>query len=122
MVIKLKLYINLYFYLKMLPSRAIKLISEYSKPVTRSDWRKSKPLVTQFNIYLFSISRNSKWSKLKVRIFCLILDTDWYYIFIFIKQYGLDQYYYHYGYNRILDMDGIMDADNWFREPSRMSW
>ncbi len=106
----------------MLPSRAIKLISEYSKPVTRSDWRKSKPLVTQFNIYLFSISRNSKWSKLKVRIFCLILDTDWYYIFIFIKQYGLDQYYYHYGYNRILDMDGIMDADNWFREPSRMSW
>ena len=66
----------------MLPSRALKLISEYSKPITRSDWKKSKPLVTQFNIYLFSISRNSKWSKLKFRIFCLILDTDWYYIFI----------------------------------------
>ena len=106
----------------MLPSRAIKLISEYSKPITRPDWRKSKPLVTQFNIYIFSISRNSEWSKLKFGVFCLIINTDWYYIFVFIKQNGLDKYYYYYGLNDILNMDGIIEADNWFREPSQMSW
>ena len=106
----------------MLPSRAIKLISEYSKPVTRPDWRKSKPLATQYNIFRFAMSRNFKCSKLRFHTFCLISKTDWYHIFIFVKQFGLGQYYYHYGWKDILDIDGIKEAEDWFQNPTSMSW
>lgn len=33
---------------KMLPSKALRLISEYSKPVTRPDWKKGSPLSVIF--------------------------------------------------------------------------
>lgn len=105
-----------------LPSRALLLIHEYSKPLTRADWRKSKPLVTQFHIYLFAISRNQKWSKLKYNTFILISSTDWYRVFKFIKNYGLDKYYYHYGLNVVSHIDGMLDADWWFNNPFQMMW
>lgn len=106
----------------MLPPRAIKLISEYSRPITRPDWRNSKPLVSQYNIFRFAISINPKWSRLRFRVFCLISKTDWYNIFIFVKQFGLEQYYYHYGWNDILHIDGIIEAEDWFQNPGSMSW
>ena len=34
-----------------LPSRALALISEYSNPLTRPDWRKSKPIITIHMLY-----------------------------------------------------------------------
>ena len=105
-----------------LPSRALLLIRDYSKPLTRPDWRKSKPLFTQFNIYLFSISRNQKWSKLKYNTFILITSTDWYRVFKYIKYYGLDKYYYNYGWNDVSHIDGMLDADNWYNNPSQMMW
>ena len=37
---------------RALPIRAVHLISEYSKPLTRPDWRKSLPIVTTFRLYL----------------------------------------------------------------------
>ena len=105
-----------------LPSRALLLIREFSKPRTRGDWRKIKPLVTQFHIYLFAISRNQKWSKLKYNTFILISSTDWYRVFKFIKNYGLDKYYYHYGWNDVSHIDGMLDADRWFNNPFKMMW
>ncbi len=41
----------------MLPSRALLLIREYSKPFTRPDWRDSKPLITRYQLYLYTITK-----------------------------------------------------------------
>jgi len=46
---------------RALPSRALLLISEYSKPITRPDWRDSKPIITKYQLYLY-----------------VILKTNWY--------------------------------------------
>ena len=35
-----------------LPSRVLLLISEYSKPMTRPDWRQSKPLINPYRLFL----------------------------------------------------------------------
>ncbi len=35
-----------------LPSRALILIHEYSQPMTRPNWRKSKPIITTYHLYL----------------------------------------------------------------------
>jgi hypothetical protein len=36
---------------RSLPYNVLRLIHEYSKPLTRTDWRKSKPIITSFYIY-----------------------------------------------------------------------
>ena len=64
-----------------LPSRALLLIHDYSRPMTRSDWRKSKPLATQFHIYIFAILRNQKYPQLRFYTFINIIQTDWYCLF-----------------------------------------
>jgi hypothetical protein len=46
---------------RALPSRALYLIREYSKPITRPDWRDSKPIITKYQLYLY-----------------VILKTNWY--------------------------------------------
>jgi len=68
-----------------LPSRALLLIGEYSKPLTRSDWRESKPIITTYSLYQrvnyltnFNHNRPSKYS-LEYKLLCNILQTDWYY-------------------------------------------
>ena len=40
-----------------LPSRVLLLISEYSKPMTRPDWRKSKPIITKYQLYLYAMTK-----------------------------------------------------------------
>ena len=41
----------------LLPKNALLLIKEYSKPLTRADWRNSKPIVTTYKLY--TLFRNS---------------------------------------------------------------
>ena len=36
----------------VLPSRALLLIHDYSRPMTRGNWRKSKPIITTYDLYL----------------------------------------------------------------------
>ena len=40
-----------------LPSHALVLIREYSKPITRPDWRDSKPLITRYQLYLYAMTK-----------------------------------------------------------------
>jgi hypothetical protein len=37
---------------RALPFRALLLIREYSQPITRPNWRKSKPIITTYHLYL----------------------------------------------------------------------
>ena len=61
----------------MLPERAIKIIREYSKPMTRPDWRHSKPLTTTYQLYNNTLIRDGL---LMAYLLMNIVETDWYYL------------------------------------------
>ena len=106
-----------------LPCRALDLIREYSRPMTRPDWRKSKPIISTYRLY--TICRKRK--KISIKIFRFlknIEDTDWYYTCKYIQSYGLNKYYkeffrqYGVQYNTIANnvcaIEGVMDAIHTF--------
>ena len=44
---------------RALPSRTLLLISEYSKPMTRPDWRESKPIITKYQLCLYLVFKTN---------------------------------------------------------------
>ena len=100
---------------RALPCRALYLIREYSKPLTRPDWRHSKPIITTFRLYLLIkyvmyIPIISPTKRLHSMILYNIGDTEWYYAYVYIKFYGLKTYLDEYTDHRMLKADGIEDA------------
>ena len=87
-----------------LPFRAVSLISEYSKPLTRPDWRQSKPIITTYRLYLVVINN---YSDLCYTVLFNIWFTDWYILYTYIKNYGIDNYYDNHTDRDILHIDGI---------------
>ncbi len=69
----------------VLPSCAILLINEYSKPMTRSNWQSSKPIISIPKLYLLVYSINSSLHDI---ILSNITTTEWYRIDSYIKKYG----------------------------------
>ena len=67
---------------RALPIRAVHLISEYSKPLTRPNWRQSKPLTTAYQLYNNTLIRDGL---LMARLLLNIIDTEWYYLCMTIK-------------------------------------
>ena len=74
--------------MKNLPSNALRLISEYSKPVTRPDWRTIRKLAI-FDIYLYVYCSLKIQTPLMKLIFLNIEKTAWYKMYSTIKLYGL---------------------------------
>jgi hypothetical protein len=78
-----------------LPFRALLLISEYSKPLTRSDWRKSKPCVSTYMLFVYSCSVTHRmpcklrFYKLYQIILTNIMKTCWYNLYINIQSIGM---------------------------------
>ena len=64
---------------RLLPYHALRLIREYSKPMTRPDWRNSKPLTTTYQLYNNTLIRNGL---LMAYLLMNIVETDWYYLYI----------------------------------------
>jgi hypothetical protein len=62
-----------------LPSRALLLIHDYSRPLTRPDWRNSNPLTTTYQLYNNTLIRDGL---LMAYLLMNIVDTDWYYCHI----------------------------------------
>ncbi len=105
----------------MLPSRALLLIREYSKPLTRPDWRKSKPIITTYCLYLkvkiFSYAKLevSPLDRLYLCISCNITDTDWYDVYTSISFYGLYNYLERRNEDTYMtNADGIKDAIQYY--------
>jgi hypothetical protein len=96
---------------RALPCRALLIIREYSKPITRADWRKSIPIISQYNLYSYVTNHILKNFKLKVNLLRCVKETDWYYIYKYIQKCGIDDYYCYVGYLDVLHMDGIMEAE-----------
>ena len=104
----------------MLPSRALQIIRDYSRPMTRPDWRKSKPLITIFRLYLLIkyvmyTPIISPTKRLHSMILYNISETEWYYAYVYIKCYGLCTFLHVYTNDNILNQDGIQDAIHHYR-------
>ena len=109
---------------RALPSRALILIREYSRPITRPDWRQSKPIITTYKLH-FHVFKQLEVEKEKIKRRLLIAiqinihKTEWYWTWKTIKNNGLENYYIKYFYKygvkfdhsiNIRDMDGINSA------------
>jgi len=71
-----------------LPFRAVTLIREYSRPLTRPDWRFIQRLTT-FDLYSHVFCHLRQQTPLMTRIYYNILDTQWYKIYSVIKLFGI---------------------------------
>ena len=76
-----------------LPNRALLLISGYSKPMTRPDWRQSKPVVSTYMLLVYSCPFTFP---LKPRFYNLyhiilknIMNTEWYNLYNNIQYFGM---------------------------------
>ena len=104
-----------------LPGRALTLIREYSKPLTRPEWRKSKPIITTYKLYLevknlgYSPIYLTPTKRLHAFILNNIGNTEWYYAYVYIKCYGLCTFLHVYTNDNILNQDGIQDAIHHYR-------
>jgi hypothetical protein len=103
----------------LLPKNVLQLINEYSKPLTRPNWRESKPIVTTYKLYklLYNTSENTKYNSLIIALCLNIVDTEWYYMFIMITYNGwyvelFANERFDNDYNKIIKIDGIKDALN----------
>ena len=75
----------------VLPIRALHLIHDYSRPLTRPNWRKSKPIITTYKLYV--IFKERRPSQMTDNVLNNIHGTDWYYAFQTIKNHGLQNYF-----------------------------
>ena len=104
---------------RALPCRALYLIHEYSRPLTRPDWRKSKPIISTYRLYLIIkyvmyVPIITPKNLLHSMILYNIGETEWYYAYVYIKFYGLNIYMYEYTDHNMLKADGIEDAISHF--------
>lgn len=99
----------------MLPCRALLLIREYSRPMTRPNWRNSTPIITQYQLYLnVQIDSFPKRNLLHHTILYNIYDTEWFYIYQYIKYYGLFLYITDHLHANVIHMDGIQEAIDYY--------
>ena len=73
---------------RALPCRALSLIREYSKPLTRPDWRKSNPIISVCELYQL-VYDNWDENDLYFTIYRNIVTTYWYDIYWCIKIHGV---------------------------------
>jgi hypothetical protein len=95
---------------RALPCRALLLIHDYSRPLTRPDWRHSKPIITTFELYLLSLIGY------KYNILSNIKNTDWYEMYHFIKHNGIRNYCIknNVDFHTIICIKGIHHALGYF--------
>lgn len=98
--------------LRVLPVNVLNIIKEYSRPLTRTNWRQSKPIISTYQLYL-KCGVNNEY---KFKLFCIIMDniykTDWYYIYKFITNKGIRRYCYFHNIceSTIVNQEGIENA------------
>jgi hypothetical protein len=85
----------------MLTLRAIKLINEYSKPLTRPDWRTCNCLIS-IEEYIFDIQYKyyNNNTKLITLIFNNMVDSDLYKAYNHIYYHGVNSYILKYDLNK----------------------
>jgi hypothetical protein len=77
----------------MLPSNIICLIREYSKPLTRPDWKTFKRFINA-NLFIEEIIdfTISKQTSLCYKVYVNMKDSTFYKMYIYIEFFGIDSY------------------------------
>lgn len=87
--------------LRLLPLRALHLISEYSKPLTRPDWRTFNPLIPiEEYIYTIRYGLSIKNTNLLNLVSTNMAESDFYKAFEHIYFFGIDSYILKYELNK----------------------
>jgi hypothetical protein len=76
---------------RALPSCAVLLINDYSKPMTKFDWQSSKPIISIPKLYLIVYSINSSLHDI---ILSNITNTEWFKVEFYINKYGKNNHHY----------------------------
>ena len=97
-----------------LPSRAVKMIREYSKPMTHPEWRKSNPIMTTYRLFKAALIRDILF--VNPNLFEVLLDnikeTEWFKMYHNIVLFGVDQTSIDFNttHKDILKIEGMHDA------------
>ena len=87
--------------MRLLPNRVLKLINEFSKPVTRPDWRTFERIMSIEN-FMFNIQY--KFCVFHTPIYSLVLNnmytSEFYISYQHIYNWGVDSYINVYGGNK----------------------
>lgn len=98
----------------LLPLRALTLISEYSKPVTRADWRKLHKMKNYelFKCINMCITHNKINNKLAYIIRNNMKNSVWLHMYDYIEKWGLRNAtrYFNLSKEEIIRMDGMVYA------------
>ena len=100
---------------RALPRNVLQIIREYSQPITRANWRKSKPIVTTYRLYLqvknIKLANTISMGRLYQNILYNISNTEWYIAYVYISYHGLSEYLERCECNiHMTYSDGIQDA------------
>ena len=87
--------------LRSLPLRVLLLISEYSKPLTRPDWRTRKYLIS-IEEYIYTVQYRCFFNNTKLLslIYNNITGTDFYKAYNHIYSFGIESYVLKYNLNK----------------------
>ena len=99
-------------YIKLLPINVLRLIKEYSKPVTRSNWRTIRNL-TQYRLFL-DIKNDIYNKSLYFNAYKSMEKTDWFYTLNYISRLGIESYIHTHNktddISELLKIEGIRHA------------
>jgi hypothetical protein len=110
-------------YRQVLPYRALSLIREYSKPLTRPDWRELKPIMTTYKIYLYTrpchinLLRKIKFKYLCKIIFLNIMQTNWHRLYVDITRIGINNaaIQYNIPIEQLMKIHGLNEANTYYK-------
>ena len=104
----------------MLPINVLLLIHEYSKPLTRPDWRTIK-IMTQYRMFL-DIQHNIYKKLLFYNVYKSMETTEWFYILNYISRLGIESYIHKHKYyndnliSELIKMEGVRHAQKLYIE------
>ena len=95
----------------VLPSNVLRHISEYSKPVSRPNWRTLRKM-TDYKLYSIITNVIRKQVNLVLIFQKNMKDTLWYNLYSFTQCWGIEGTSSHYNMSEdeLLKIDGIIEA------------
>ena len=95
----------------VLPSNVLRHISEYSKPMSRPDWRTLQKM-TNYKLYSIVTNVITKQVNLVLIFQKNMKDTLWYNLYSFTQCWGIEGTSSHYNMSEdeLLKIDGIIEA------------
>ena len=89
---------ELILYKRLLPNHILKLISEYSKPLTRPDWRTFERIITIEHLIYFLKTKYPP-TLLYFMVSQNLFQSSFFIAYRFIRDWGIDEYILQYGGN-----------------------